>query len=261
VPLDALEGDLDIAVTYDFTHYEQRFEVDPQNIGTYDRSSNEYERYTASYGNISVTPEIREAADKAAGDEKNPYLAARKIYDYILKNIDYSFVPHECLWPRGEPESVYVHTRKRGDCGAQSIYFCALARAHGIPARCTGGYQLLSGEFSDHFWAEFFLPNYGWIPVDTSVAQIAEYPEGISEETRKTFRDYFFANQDCFRCVVQKDVDVPLIPPASELVAMPVAIQSPAALVGTMRGVPGMLVEEGWKMKATQLSGPSLKVQ
>ncbi len=257
VPLDKLEGNLDIAMTYLFTHYEQRFTVNPDNVGAYDRSDPDYQRYTASYGNIAITPEIRATADKVVGGEKNPWRAARKIYDYMLREIKYSFMPHQCLWPRGEAESVYVHARKRGDCGAQGIYFSALARAVGIPARCTGGYQLLSGEFSDHFWAEFFLPNYGWIPVDTSIAQIADYPPNLTSRERQTFKDYYFGNMDCFRCVVQTDVDVPLIPPAPEWVFLPMAIQEPAALCDTHEGVPGKLVYEGWSLHATSLAGPA----
>lgn len=257
VPLDELEGDLDVTVTYLFTHYEQRFSIDPENVGEYDAGDPEYERYTASYGNIAVTPEIRETAERVVGSEDNPYRAARRLYDHVVEDIKYSFMPHQCLWPRGEPESVYVHTRKRGDCGAQSMYFCALARAVGIPARCTGGYQLFTGDFGDHFWAEFFLPNYGWVPVDTSAAQLADYPPDLTEQERNTYRDYFFAGQDSFRCVVQKDVDVPLIPPADEWVFLPLAIQLPAALCDTYRGIPGSLVEKGWTLHATSLSGPA----
>jgi len=52
---------------------------------------------------------------------------------------------------------------------------------------------------------------------------------------------------------VQKSVDEPLIPPANELVLLPLAIQEPAALCDTMEDTPGLLVEQCWKLDARVL--------
>jgi len=79
-----------------------------------------------------------------------------------------------------------------GDCGAQSMYFSALCRSLGIPARTTGGWQLFSGNFGDHFWAEFFLPNYGWLPVDPTAAELSLYPPDLTDQQRKVFIDFYF---------------------------------------------------------------------
>ena len=254
VPLDELAGDLEVSLTFEFEHYEQRFAVDPAQVGSYDTASALYEEYTASVGNIVVTPEIEAAAREAVGNEANPYLAAKKIYDYVLENITYSFMPHAALWPRGEPESVYVHEHRCGDCGAQSMYFSALCRAVGIPARATGGWQLFKGNFGDHFWAEFYLPNYGWIPVDPTAADLAEYVPGLSEEEVKSFQDFFFANQDHLRCVVQKDVGVPLAPPATQPTLSSLVLQSPAYNCDTMEENPDMALYDYWSTQAEVLS-------
>ncbi len=230
VPLAELAGDLSIQVVFTFTHSVQRFSIDPQNIGEYDQSSALYQMYTRSYGNTEITPAIRLMAESIAAGEDNPYLAARKLYDYIVNNVTYALMPHNILWPRTAlSESSYVHQYQRGDCGAQSMYFSAMCRALGIPARTTGGWQLFKDEFGGHFWAEFYLPNYGWVPVDTSVGQLALIPENLSDEERQIFIDFYFANQDSMRCVVQKDTDLPLIPPASRQVFLPLAIQFPTA--------------------------------
>lgn len=228
VPLEDLTEDVFIQVKFSFTHYEQRFTVDPQNIGEYDRDSYIYKQYTSSYGNTEITSDIHKKAMEVVGKETNPYFAARKIYDYIVNNVDYSLMPHLALWPRtSQTESDYVHNCLRGDCGAQSMYFTAMCRSIGIPARTTGGFQLFSDEFGGHFWAEFYLPNYGWIPVDTSAAQIAFYAKNATLEQKQTFIDYFFGNQDSMRCVVQKDTDEMLIPKANSMVLFPMAIQFP----------------------------------
>ncbi len=40
-----------------------------------------YQKYTRSYGNTEITADIRQMAESIVGDETNPYLAARKLYD------------------------------------------------------------------------------------------------------------------------------------------------------------------------------------
>ena len=67
-------------------------------------------------------------------------------------------MPHLALWPRtSQTESDYVHNYLRGDCGAQSMYFTAMCRSIGIPARTTGGFQLFSDEFGGHFGLNFIF--------------------------------------------------------------------------------------------------------
>ena len=239
VPLANLTGNLNISVEFTFTHYEQHFTIDPAMIGTYDKTDSDYIKYTRSYGNETITPEIRETALRVIGGETNPYLAAKKLYDYVIANITYS-LPPATLWPYGTPASIYVHTNRFGDCGCQSMYFTALCRSVGIPARTTGGKQMFKqmvtpGDYSDHFWGEFYLPNYGWIPVDTSVAQMEFYATGLTDDVRKAFRDYFFGNQDNLRLVLQKDVDIPVFPPLKGgILYIPGAIQNPDGTCDTM---------------------------
>ena len=255
VPMEELTEDLSIQVQFTFTHSEQRFRVDPANIGDYNVDSALYQQYTASYGNTEISPEIREMAERIVDGETNPYLAARKIYDYIVENVTYSFMPHHVFWPRVEStESTYVHRYQRGDCGAQSMYFSAMCRALGIPARTTGGWQLFSGEFGSHFWAEFYLPNYGWVPVDTSAGQLALFPKDISVKDRQTFIDFFFASQDSMRCVVQKDTDVPLVPRAGSMVLLPMAIQVPTVEYSNPTGeILDEAIMDHWTMRCEKI--------
>jgi transglutaminase-like putative cysteine protease len=230
VPLEKLEGPLRVEVRFKFTHYEQHFRVDPDLVGSYDTSAPEYIAYTKSSGNVAVTQEIKATAEQIVGSEKNPYLAARKIYDYMINTIDYSFMPHLLLYPRSElRESAYVHEYKVGDCGAQGAYFAALCRAVGIPARVPGGWQLFDGKFSPHFWAEFFVPNYGWLPVDPSVGQASLYTTLVDTETRRAYTDFFFGRQDALRCVVQVNVDEDFIPKFPGIGFLPMAIQNVVA--------------------------------
>lgn len=255
VPLEELAGDLSIEVKFQFTHYQENFKVEPENVGEYDRSSALYREYTRSYGNIYISDDIRSTAKKVVGREKNPYLAAKKLYDYILKEVRYSYMPHMAAWPRGERESVYVHRMKRGDCGAQSMYFSALCRSLGIPARTTGGWQLFTGNFAGHFWAEFYLPNYGWVPVDPTAADISDWTDRITEEERREFKEFYFGNQDPLRCNVQLDVDAAFTPPADGAVAMPLALQAPTGTCSEMEEPAVSVIGQHTTISAELLSG------
>lgn len=230
VPLQTLTTDLTFGVTMSFEHALQSFKVDPQRVGRYDRRSALYRTYTRSYGNTLITPAIRRTARKVVGAERNPYLAARLLYRHILAEVKYSFVPHLALWPRGEAESAYVERTRCGDCGAQSLYFAALCRALGIPARATGGFHLIAAAPSPHFWAEFYLPAHGWVPVDTTMATLVDYLPDVPPADAGAFRDFFFANQDDRRWTVQKDEDLPFVPAADGRVYAPMVLQYPQSL-------------------------------
>ena len=249
IPLQRLNGDLGVSFGVAFSHAAQYFKVDPARVGRYDTRSALYRQYTASHANTRITPAISRTARRIVGDEKNPYLAAKLLYDYVVHTVKYSYVPHLALYPRGEAESVYVHEHKYGDCGAQSIYFSALCRAAGIPARTPGGFQIFTGTPASHFWAELYLPNYGWIPVDPTAATLIDYVPDESAADRAVFHDFFFANQDDLRLTVQKDTDLPLVPRATGRIFVPMVVQMPAAWCDTMVEVPLIVIIDGWSFK------------
>lgn len=70
-PPRPIEAGPAITVTCKFTRSEQRFRVDPANIGAYETSDPEYKEYTASSGNIEITPEIAQTAQQVVGGETN----------------------------------------------------------------------------------------------------------------------------------------------------------------------------------------------
>jgi len=203
-----LEEDLNVNIQYAYTRFQQEFKIDQDRIGPYDENSSLYKEYTKSYKNTVYDERFKKLAKKIIEDETNPYLQAKKIYDYIIKNINYSLMAHAYLEAEEIPESVFVFEHGFGDCGSQSIFFTALCRSIGIPARTTGGFQLFMSNLGSHFWAEFYLPNYGWIPVDTSVGQATNYIPDLTENQRQAFKEFFFARQDPLRLTVQNDIDL-----------------------------------------------------
>jgi len=219
VPAEAVDGNLVLTADIAFTSYEQIFEdIDPALVGEYNTSDPEYLLYTRSERNIEITDAVREKAREIVGNETNPHLQAQMIYYHIIKTYPYSLVPHVSLDAR-EPkvaESTHMFETDHGDCGTQSMLFAAFCRSLGIPARATGGYQMLmAGTPGDHFWAEYYLPGYGWVPNDPTAAEAADWFV-MPEEKRTAFKDYYATNLDSARLVIQKNVDVPLDPALPE---------------------------------------------
>ena len=140
------------------------------------------------------------------------------------------------------------------------MYFAALCRAMGIPARAPGGMQLFPNPKTgcgDHFWAQFYLPNYGWIPVDTSAGQLGKYMTKLTDRQKEDFIEYFFARMDPFRYLIQVDVDIPLIPKPDEPLAFEMVLQAPMAVCSEMNRNPGFMLMENWKVVFKQISGSS----
>lgn len=219
IPAGAVNGDLVLSADIAFTSYERIFRgIDPALVGEYNTSNPEYRLYTRSERNIDITDAVRDKAREIVGNETNPHIQAQMIYYHIIEAYPYSHVPHASLDAR-EPkvaESTHMFETGHGDCGTQSMLFSAFCRSLGIPARAIGGYQMLISETPGaHFWAEYYLPGYGWVPNDVTVAEAADWV-AIPDEKRSAFKDYYAANLDPTRLVIQKNVDAPMDPAIPE---------------------------------------------
>ena len=161
------------------------FEIDPHNIKPYDTESDQYRYYTKSEPWIEISPEIKQKAHDIIGTETNPYLCAKLFYSWVIENMVYIYPKVE---DRGAQKSF---TRLAGDCGEFSFVFIALCRSVGIPARSvTAVWPAESG----HAWAEFYIEPYGWLPVDTTIAQILNENLQQTIKSKSLERDYLFGN-------------------------------------------------------------------
>ncbi len=108
---------------------------------------------------------IKHTVEKVVGDEKNPYWIARRIYDHLIANLHYEMVGG---WDVPE----VVLKRGSGSCSEYTFAFVALCRAAGLPARYQGSVVVRGDDASideaHHRWAQVYLPNYGWVPVDAN---------------------------------------------------------------------------------------------
>jgi transglutaminase-like putative cysteine protease len=96
---------------------------------------------------------------------------ARAIYDYVLNHMAYD--KKTPGWGNGD--TLRACDVRKGNCTDFHALFISLARASGIPARFGIGVQVPAGQTSGtiagyHCWAEFWLADKGWVPVDASEA-------------------------------------------------------------------------------------------
>ncbi len=141
------------------------YDLDPEKALPVDPYSDQARLFTISEPWVEVTPAIEAMAREIVGDEVNPVLQARALFDWTVDEITYDYPG---IADRGAEKSF---ERRKGDCGEFSRVFMAMARSLGIPARSVTANWLSSG---GHAWAEVYLAPWGWVPVDTSVAQLVE---------------------------------------------------------------------------------------
>jgi transglutaminase-like putative cysteine protease len=149
---------------------------------------------------IVFSDEIKQLSRQIVGSETNPYLKARRIFEWVGEHIpwvvarEYSTI--DCL-----PH--YALGCHHGDCGIETLTFMTLCRFNGIPARWESG--LITGPDKNlHDWCEIYLPPYGWVPADVT------YRFVHSDQEREKW--FFLGGIDACRLVVNTDYAQPLYP-------------------------------------------------
>jgi transglutaminase-like putative cysteine protease len=88
-----------------------------------------------------------------------------------------------------------------GKCTDIHSVFVSLARAAGIPAREI--FSLRQGKKNgqdisswQHYWAEFYLPGYDWVPIDPADVLKNMLREKLIADAQKTkqYREYFWGD-------------------------------------------------------------------
>lgn len=161
---------------------------------------------------IRFTPFLRALAAEIAGEEKNPYLLAKRVYDYITTKITYSYM-REYFAIENIPE--YAALGGKGDCGVQALLFITLCRILKIPARWQSGLYATPYSAGSHDWAQFYAAPYGWLFADCSFGG-SGYRNGNEEK-----REFYFGNLDPFRMVANSSYQKEFDPPKKFLRADP----------------------------------------
>ena len=130
------------------------------------------------------------------GREQNPYTKARLIYDWIIKNIQI-----DSDLPSGA-EIISALEERRADTYTAALLFTAMARAARVPCIPIAGVLIdRQGQSSRHYWNEFWINDFGWVPVDVVMGAGAVKIESLSmqDDFIQDHFNYYFGNIDNMR--------------------------------------------------------------
>ena len=135
----------------------------------------------------SDNEDIIALAKKIIGKEKNPHIQARLIYQYMLKN----YTLDEKVRTSDEPVTNLI-TEKHGDAYDFALVYCALLRACGIPSVPVAGLLVKNPEnVTAHWWNEFYVENFGWVPVDCAAGAGYEASDILVKKETDLAKFYF----------------------------------------------------------------------
>jgi transglutaminase-like putative cysteine protease len=217
------DKELKIVETFVLTRNEVRTAVDPRQAKPLTEADwAKLAPYLAANTHVEIDDDIRKVAHEIVGAETNSVLAARKLYDWVLHNVDYWVKDPKNKKASPVGSASYCLSFRTGNCTDFESLWTSLARAQGIPTRIVYGSFFkpdLNGNDVDqsyHCWATFYASGIGWIPHDVAVADMyaGEMPVTTDNEVlmRRTTADgmfgadpakveYYFGNLDERRIV------------------------------------------------------------
>ena len=155
-----------------------KYQINPSDCENIPQLGNEYrEKYLQDNDNLAMDTEIiRQAAESAIGSETNLLRQVYSIRNYVYDKLSYGIKPHI-----DTPDLVLK--RGVGSCGEYLGLLLALCRLNGIACRTVGRYKCpgdplkrqmpLQPDFN-HVWMEFYLPSYGWLPMESNPDDLFE---------------------------------------------------------------------------------------
>jgi hypothetical protein len=176
----------EIAVSYLVEVYAVETTVNVSRIRADGRSSALETAYTQQSPLVpSEDPLVKRQAAAIVGREQNPYQKARLIYNWLLKEGGITAETRQASVPE-------AMVQKQADPYQAALLFCALARAAGVAALPQAGVLVdRSTTTRPHYWAEFWIEGFGWIPVDPAMGAGA-----VSLNPRPDAAEYYFGNMD-----------------------------------------------------------------
>jgi transglutaminase-like putative cysteine protease len=198
-------------VEYEYTAQAVRFDIKPDEVRPSNPDDPALKAFTREGPHVVFTPELRQLSQQIVGGETNPYLKAKKCFDWIADNIKYSYSTE---YSTIRNISDYCRAKGYGDCGQEALLFIALCRLNGVPARWQSGWNTFPGDKSNHDWSEVYLAPYGWMPVDPYMGIWAmRYAKTLKPEQKQEVRDFYFGGLDQYRMIANSDHCQALTPP------------------------------------------------
>ncbi|MCP3892263.1 MAG: transglutaminase domain-containing protein [Desulfobulbaceae bacterium] len=162
-----------------------------------------------------IDGQVKALADKIVAGRTTVQAKAKAIYEWVCDNMYRDPKTNGC----GTGDVCSLLLTPGGKCTDIHSVFVSLCRAAGVPAREVFGIRQGKQEVVDistwqHCWAEFYLPGYGWVPVDPADVRKMMLKHDLKMSDRKTqqYRDYFWGAWDPYRVKLSVGRDIILTP-------------------------------------------------
>ena len=133
---------------------------------------------------------IKKVCRQIIGSETNPYNKARRIYTFLTSELS----ARDSSATDAGRSILTALEEKSGSPYDLALLFCTLARAAGVPAVPTAGLLVDTEQKAvQHWWAEFYVNGFGWVPVDPALASGIPFDTGIADRGR-----WYFGNLDAY---------------------------------------------------------------
>jgi transglutaminase-like putative cysteine protease len=186
----AASGETQLSLIWKVEVYSVETAIRPQSIRQ-EANSPARDAYTRSAAQLpSDDARVKSQAAAILGREQNPYTKAQRIYEWMLREFVF----------RSEPTGGDIFTaleKKQADFYTAALVYCTLLRSSGVPCLPIAGVLVSRNrQTMNHWWAEFWIDGFGWIPVDPVMgagvvpAQFGDHPDRAN---------YYFGNIDSQR--------------------------------------------------------------
>ena len=145
-------------------------------------------------------PAIKKVCKHIIGSETNPYNKAKRIYHFLTSEI----TARESSAADAGRSILTALEEKTGGAYDLALLFCTLARAAGVPAIPTAGLLVDHNKKAvQHWWAEFYLNGFGWVPVDPALASGIPFDTGAADN-----KQWYFGNLDAYHIAFSRGYQI-----------------------------------------------------
>ena len=181
-------------VEYKYTSYGIYIPINPQEVRVLPKNRELLPYLSETPPHIVFTEDLQELSRTIVADEANPYIIARKIFEWVDQNVPWASAREYSTIPS---IPVYASENRHCDCGIQTLLFMALCRINGIPARWQSGWEFQPPRDSMHDWCQIYIEPYGWIPVDVTY--------GLRDSNNNDIRWFYLSGIDSYRLIFNDD--------------------------------------------------------
>lgn len=196
-------GKTSFSQTFVIPVYEVRTHVNAARVSQSYKSISKglYERKIAATDTIPANNEqIVELGKKIIGREKNPYRQAKLVFDYMVREFKIDTRDR-----KAEADPLELLHRERGDAYDFAVVYASILRSLKIPCMVNSGFLASQDMMAKtHFWNEFYVAGFGWVPVDTAMAAGLEFGKWADKPADM---GYYFGNQDNHRVTFSRDLN------------------------------------------------------